>query len=728
MKKWMALLLMLLLALACAAAFAEEGLGNLRHEVFGDVSVFDVSDELDQGVMNPEQTQASLGTDVYLFVDPDTASYVTFYVTDENGNPIEGAKIYITYDDVTEFYGVTDKNGMLKTYLFRDVEYGYRVTKDGFETATGTFKATEETKLVHVVLRRLYELTIIVVDGDTPVPGVLVYVDGKPYTTDKEGKVVLKLPNGEYSVVIVTPDGRRIPLQAVVKGDTTIIVDIGADNAIIEGGLYADRFLVYNKLYNPEDYILTKYRFTSNHLRQQEGESAAAYEARVGEFLAANPSTILIEAQPERIQNSDGTDTDRIGTDGKPIYAQRSLMPTGYLLKAWEKEGFERLVFTNEHVGVMFDLDVLHGEKMTKLFALVQTVNGGGVKARDIATDAAKKRDLSRFGLTMLDKENIDVQTIDFGAIRDYEFAFDHEKETQSGREGHDILADTIYTNTLFEFRITPILPAALRAMVTDGMKGEEAMVKDSIMIASRGYFSEELRRWRADGRLTDAECRELYKYIVDGVLMPGEMKDLKKKTDLGILSTGVVDILLNATLDEKMYRLSSFIIAGGVRVNITPLMDGMETVWFADAEYDEELARLSALPQSVQTPDEAGTADLTAQAEQALEEKYQLMTVDNLGRTTADKGFTVGENTALLDAALKRTLPEAGTEAYDALTERLYPELTVDVRKEYDYQAGRARTRYKAYITEGTAGIEMHRALTAPNQTSGLAALVLAR
>ena len=716
MKKWISLLLLAVLMLCCCSASAEDG--SIRHLVTGDRSWFDVSEELDRAQGNSELIDPTIGTEIYLFVDPDTASYVTFYVTDEQGRPIPGAQIYLSYGGVEELFGVTDENGRLSTYLFRDTEYGYRVTKNGYETATGTFTATRETKFIHVVLRRLYDLTIYVVDNGVPQPGVTVIIDGRTYKTDSEGKVTVRKTNGEYNVIVIAPDGRRIPVQAIVNGDTTIVVDIGLDDALVDGGRYSDRFLVYNKLYNPEDYELTYYSFRAEDLTQLEDETDEAFALRTARYLEKHPNTILIEAQPERRQNKDGTDTDKYSADGTPLYAQRSLMPTGYLLKIWEEMGYTDLIFTNEDIGMRLDMSVLHTGDMAKLYALIGA-RESGTYVRDIAVEAHRRSAaINRLNTTAI--KSIDAQKVPFDILREFEFQFDHLREAEGvpGRAAHELIDDRLYTNTLFEFRITPILPSALEKMLRDSFSGDPAVSKDSIMLASPDYFTEELRKLRADGKLTETECSELFAYLTDGILAAQEMTELSEKAKLNLYDHDVIDMLLKASLDQKVYRLSCWIIYGNAKINVTELMDGMLSIWKIDEQYKHEFDALMAQPDA-----DAKTA--SAQAEAALEEKYELMTVDNLGKLKSSKDYDEGINTQMLDVSVVCSMPDEEDEFFDLLRERWFDAITVDVRKEDVTIAGSHESWYRAYFTYDMTQLLERRALVAPNETCGLAALV---
>lgn len=721
MKKWISLLLLFaaLSALWGASALAEEG--SLRHEITGDVSHFQVSQGVDraQGYL-PGPTD-TIGTDIYLFVDPDTASYVTFYVTDERGNPIPGARIYLSYDGVEEFYGVTDENGMLSTYLFRDVEYGYRVTKGGYETAIGTFTATRETKLVHIVLRRLYNLTIYVVNDGVPMPGVTVIIDGKSYVTDAEGKVTVRRPNGEYNVTVIAPDGRRINLLAIVNGDTTIVVDLAKDGAIMDGLLYQDRFLVYNKFYNPEDYELTFFDFKAEDLAKFEDETDEEFALRTARYLDKYTRTVLIEAQPERQQLKNGTDKDKYNPDGTPLYAQRSLMPMGMLLKNWEEMGYTDLVFTNENFGIRLDMNALHTGDMAKVYAMLDAIERGEHARSIVRPEHSRHADVARMNRLTLDTLEVDKLNLDI--IDDFIFDFDLMRVSRGDAEmrSRPRLSDTLYTNTLFEFRITPILPEALRSMIRDGLAGDPAMPKDSLMLASPGYFSEELRRWRADGRLTEGECDELFAYVVDGMLTADELEDLRDKVKYGILTYDDVQQLLYASVQEKAYRLSCWIIYDEAKINVTELMDGMVSLWKVDELFELEFAQQMKFP-------EADEKTAVKAAEAAMEDMYDLLTVDNLGKLRSDKDYTPGDNTASLDMALICSKPEESDEFYAITHDRWFDSITVDVRKENIELGGKHENWYRAYFTYDMTQLGCRRALAAHNETCGLAVLVYDR
>ena len=682
-----ALALTLVLLTFCSAIPAQAG--SIRHMVSGDVSEIVVDDA--QGLDRSEgDVSADVHTDVYLFVDPDSASYITFYVTDEAGNPIPGASIYITYKGVTELYGTTGKDGRCSMYLFRNVEYGYRVSKAGYESAEGRFTATQETRLVRVVLRKLHKLTIIVRNGGENVPDAEVLVNGEAHKTDAEGKVSLRRPNGVYVITVPLADGREITRLAAVNGENVVVViDITPDDALVPGGLYSDRFLVYDREYDPEDYELTEYRFSAEDLERQEGETDEAFAQRAARYLEQNTSTIFVEAQCDREQQENAPDLDIMRSAEEKLYTQRSMMPSGWLMRAWETAGYDRVVFKSEYGALMLDMDDMHAEEMEKAFALLYGMTCSEVGLRGIVTPQTLETSgaFEDSGVAALkNAKSVDVDQIDFDALRGWHFDFDGEGETAAA----DRLPDSLYTNSTFEYRITPIEPEALRDMVTDGLEGETALKKDEIMLASAAYFEETLRRWKAEGRLTDMEADELYQMTVDGRLESEEIERIQALLDAGELSENAVDALVDAAIEGRIYRASCWIYYRGIGMEVTSLLHGLKWLSMPDAlyaeEYDAQLAALTEQERSAgrSTEDlEARMADaLEAQTEQALAERYEFFMVAD---EAVEKGeeYAPGMNTESVAAEFVCALPGMDSEFYDVLKTLDFRRLIVDVRWE---------------------------------------------
>ena len=705
------LALTLVLLIFCGAIPAQAG--SIRHMVTGDVSeiVVDEAAGLDR---SEGDVSADVHTDVYLFVDPDSASYITFYVTDEAGNPISGAAIYITYKGVTELYGTTGRDGKCSMYLFRNVEYGYRVTKAGYESAEGKFTATRETRLIHVVLRKLHKLTIILRNNGENVPNADVLVNGESFKTNAEGWVRLNRPNGVYVITVPLPDGREITRIAVINGsDVVVVIDITPDDALVPGGLYSDRFLVYDREYDPEDYELTEYAFSADDLKRLEGETDEAFAERIARYLEQNTNTIFVEAQCDREQQENAPDLDIMRNADEKLYTQRSMMPSGWLMRAWEKMGYDRVVFKNEYGALMLDMDDMHGEAMEKAFALLYGITNSKIGLRGIVTQETleTRGAFESSGVAALkNAKSVDVDQIDFSALRDWHFDFEWDQET----EIEDKLPDSIYTNSTFEYRITPIEPDALRDMITDGLKGEDALVKDEIMLASAAYFEETLRRWKAEGRLTDMEADELYQMTVDGRLEIDEIERIRALFEAGELSENAVEALVNAAIEGRIYRASCWIYYHGIRMEVTSLLHGLKWISTPDAlyadEYDAQLAALTEQERSAgrSTADlESRMADeLEAWTEQAIAEKYEFFTIAD---EAAPKGeeYVPGMNTEYTPIEFICALPETDSEFYDVLKALVFRKLNVDVRYE------ESENEFRAEIQVGSAQLqEQHAAI----------------
>ena len=229
MKKGIALLLALVLALTTFSAYAQ------KVDITGPrgpklPSTFEVDEDagLSVGEMNEEHTEATMGTDVYLFVDPDNADYVTFQVRDaESNHPIENATIRIKYKGVEAVYGVTDENGECSVYLFRGVKYEYTVTANWYEPASGSFTARGETQTIRVNLRPYHHLTVIVMENGKPRVGVVVYVDDNRYISNDEGIIRSYGVTGNYLIRVILPDGRGVMYRRVyLDRDMTIVINL----------------------------------------------------------------------------------------------------------------------------------------------------------------------------------------------------------------------------------------------------------------------------------------------------------------------------------------------------------------------------------------------------------------------------------------------------------------------------------------------------------------------
>ncbi len=624
MKKWVFVLLVVIIVMGISVACAGRD----------DPPVFEVGDEFSQGTGEKE---ASIGTDVYLFVDPADTSYMLFYVVDDYGNPIAGAQIYITYKGRTSLYGTTDASGKCYIYLFRGAEYQFTIRRSGYETVRGSFLLNEYSRTLKVIMRKINKTVIQILDGGLPAAGVKVIINGKTYTTDNEGKIYVQLPNGVFYARVILPDGRELTVALKVYGDTRLSCDIGQDDwyGAGSGFVYHERFLVYDRDYLPEDYYLTKYIYASEDVPLLDGETAEAHQARVEQYLRENINTVVIQAHPDKTQH-DTHDEHILNPDGTPRHSQRSLMATGKLLRSFEEEGATHLIYTNEAFGLRFPLGTLHGETMTKAFALMEALFGGKSMKTIATPEAIKARNgLRDAGLTGLDEESLALSTIDWSALVAHGFDFEAQEVLPT-------LSGNVFDNTLFEFAITPIAPDALADMLAKRLTAVETMPwrVNEILLANKEYLHAELLRLAANGQLTDREQELFYGYIMDGKLDTAEMDAIAKAIEEGRLPEEIARLLKDAAMHGQVYRVQCYAIYQGVRVNITSCMEGLQVLTAADAAM--------AAP-------------------------------DLLGEWDTDPAGAM----APLAAQLMNGKPDENGPFYDVLTGKTFPRITVDVRRD---------------------------------------------
>lgn len=680
MKRWCLLALMLLMLLLCVCTAAQAEDAPVETEDSATQFVVDAEAGLSEAT---GEGPLSVGTDVYLYVDPASASNVTFWVQDEDGKPISGASIYIVYQGVSELYGVTGSDGKCSFYLFRNVQYGYKVVKSGYESVTGSFTATQETKTVRVTMRKYRRLTVNVKQDGKPLPGAQVLIDGESFTSDANGAVSANRVNGNYTITVIAPDDREISRVVSVNGaDVNLTLDFKADDTIVPGGMTSDRFLVFDRDYLPEDYVLTEYAFRAEDVARMDEETQEEYEERVACYLAENTDTISVEAQCDRIQQAEGlADVDVQRDTGELWYTQRSMMPSGWLLRAWEDREYDQLAFANENAALLVQLDDLHTGDMAKIFALARAMEEQKSELNNLLKEDVSFAESGYKALT--GKKKADLSELDLNLMRDWKFEFDLE----AGEEWEDILPAKLYRNAQFEFRITPIEPENLRAMVRAALTGTQKAENGEVMLANSGYFIEKLRRLEAEGELNRNERAELEAFVLDGRLEEEEIEELRLLQRKGELSDAAVDALIAEAIEGHIYRVSAWLRYRGVELEITDYMPGLTLSYNADAPYEAEYAL-----QLEQLKEELGEdVELTAEflkelvqcTEAALAEKYGFFAVAHEGIDFSDEEYEPGINTGDAPVELLRTLPDEEHAFYELLCSKRFRMLTADVRRE---------------------------------------------
>lgn len=680
MKRWCLLAFMLLMMLLCICTAAQAEDAPVETEAPTTQFVVDEEAGLSEAA---GEGPLSVGTDVYLYVDPASASNVTFFVTDEDGKPISGASIYIIYQGVSELYGVTGSNGKCSFYLFRNVQYGYKVVRDGYESVTGSFTATQETKTVRVTMRKYRRLTVNVKQDGKPLPGAQVLIDGESFTADANGTVSANRVNGSYTITVIAPDEREISRVVSINGaDTNLTIDFTADDTLVSGGLMSDRFLVFDREYLPEDYVLTEYAFRAEDVARMEEETQEEYAERVARYLAENVNTISVQAQCDRIQQADGlADVDVQRDSGELYYTQRSMMPAGWLLRAWEEQAYDYLAFKNENAALLLELDDLHTGDMAKIFALARAMADKKVELSDLLKEDVNFEESAYKALK--GKKKADLSALDLSLMRDWMFEFDVE----AGEEWEDILPAKLYRNAQFEFRITPIEPEELHAMVLEALSGTQNEENGEVVLANSGYFIEKLRRLELEGKLNRNERSELEAFVLDGRLEAEEIEELRLLQRKGELSGAAVDALIAEAIEGHIYRVSAWLRYRGVELEITDFLPSLKLSYHADALYEAEYAL-----QLEQLLEEEGEAvELTAEllkalvqrTETALTEKYGFFTIAHDGIDVKDEEYLPGVNTSVSPAELLRSLPDEENAFYELLCAKRLRMLTADVRME---------------------------------------------
>ena len=580
MKRLIAAVLAIALAL-CVCGLAEND--SLRGKVKEDSSTLTVSEEVDRA-QEDNADSATIHTEVYLYVDPDTASYVTFTVVDDDGRAIPGASIYISYKGIEELCGVTDENGQASMYLFRDVEYGYSVTKNGYETARGRFIAREELKKVKVVLKKYRIVTLRALKDGEPWPNATMYVDDQRVFGDENGTAVIRLVNGNYALGLSLNDGRIIYEYITVNGDGEFEINYIPDDTLVPGGAYSDRFLVYNGIYTPKDYVYSEFLHTADEVEKLPGETDEEYEARVLEYLDGHPDEIIVNALP---------------INGELL--SRIMIPSGFLHRQWENEGFEKISFTNGLEGLRLDLNDWYNPQMTRAFALLYAMTEG--KPNEIVENmedypGSKLQSMMNQKYVFLNEELL-------SGIKDFAFDF-------APKENLPRLPASLYVNTCFEYCLSPIDMNEFIDILR--RTADQSADESGIVLASNDYFREEVLKWYAEDGISYSTLLELTAILADNLFSPDEAERLMNLIRENRIDVDSLTELLSHIVEDSVYRVSCRIRRGDVYLDVTELLPTLNVFWDADdlddsneyrAVFVRELTTENGKRPASQTPDE---------------------------------------------------------------------------------------------------------------------------
>jgi len=706
MKRLVLLVLVLTLAISPLAYAIEDD--STRHNVTGDISTITVDDV--EPATQQERGSASMATDVYLFVDAETASYVTFRVKDDDGKLIKGATIYFSYKGEYDLFGVTDYKGTSSIYMFRNTDYGYLIKCPGYESVEGWFKNPESLTYVTVVMPKIRKVALEVYYKGEPWTDSPIYFNNELFYTDENGVANVECVRDAYQVQIVLEDGTRITRKLKVQDDGTFVLNFDDDSLLVPNGVNSDRFLVYDKEYAPRDYTLSEFIYTAEDVTRQSGETDAEYEARVERYLTEHTSTLYVEAK--------NADEDELSEEEKNniTYRHRVMIPSGRLQRAWEEKGLEQAVFSNGLAGLRFDFADTHSGDIMKAFAVLYALSYKQSGIETIITEEAAENEdiLAQSGLEEACKQKqISLSDVDVSCIRDYVF------QSDAAQYDEYLLPDALYDGTTFEYRITPINVDMLVDMIKDGAWDDSIVNKDEILLASAWYLQEELHTWQLNGMLTDKELEAMVNILMDGRLDDADIANIHRMMRFGTLDEETLRTILRSVIDDSMYCVSCWMQYGDVEIEITDLLPSLVLFWNVDAIYEEEYAAQLSLLIEEERKAGRSTEDVEQRCYEELERRTDNVMSLKYEALFVDEG---GYNAWL---SINSDL-EADDEFYDDLTQKTIRCVDVTVTQAEEGSSTYVYEQMEAVADVQEAQIARHKRLVCRNARKGVSVLVL--
>ncbi len=179
---------------------------------------------------------------------------VTFIVNDEEGNPLQEARVNIVQSG---HFFVTGENGQVVANI-AEGSYNFSVSKSGFAPFEGTFDLVDEDLTIEVTLYPddYFDVTFVVTDDAdpaNPVEEALIEIaeTGQTYTTDQNGIAVILMDDGNYTYTVTKEgyfdaegsfvvDGADKTVEVVLEIDDTSIADL--DPMVTEAYNYPNPF------------------------------------------------------------------------------------------------------------------------------------------------------------------------------------------------------------------------------------------------------------------------------------------------------------------------------------------------------------------------------------------------------------------------------------------------------------------------------------------------------
>jgi uncharacterized membrane protein len=141
-------------------------------------------------------------------------------VVDSKNNPIQDALVSIS-DQVL----VTDEGGKVQIGL-QNGTYPYKVEKLGYYNFSGSVLVKDnDVSVVAKMVDYPWSITFSVKDGNTPIQGAVININGQQYSTGQDGLVKLTLVNGSYDYT-VTKIGYVDVDRTLVVNNSNVSVDV----------------------------------------------------------------------------------------------------------------------------------------------------------------------------------------------------------------------------------------------------------------------------------------------------------------------------------------------------------------------------------------------------------------------------------------------------------------------------------------------------------------------
>ena len=143
-----------------------------------------------------------------------------FIVTDEEGKPVEGARVTVGANSV-----ITDTNGQATISLING-NYDYQITKTKYSPSKGSFVILNNSVIISATLQLApFEITFNIIGEDNnPVTGAQIDINNTSIVTDNLGRASLNVKAGTYPYTITKLGYEQITGKAVQVTDQDISI------------------------------------------------------------------------------------------------------------------------------------------------------------------------------------------------------------------------------------------------------------------------------------------------------------------------------------------------------------------------------------------------------------------------------------------------------------------------------------------------------------------------